>query len=119
MLLFVSISHSILREWIEEIEKCIKNDEGFKKRETLNEENEIAESFKRQNDLLSDKKRLLRTHLSVVDMTRDGPYLVFFFFFFFFFLILFLFLFLFLRICIYFYVFVFILNLFIHFPSPG
>ena len=58
----------------------MKNDEDFKRRDTLDEEDEIADSFKRQNDLLVDKKKLLRTHLSLADMSsQDGPYLVFFF----------------------------------------
>ena len=52
---------------MEAIESCTKNDSDFKKREQTDNETdqEIADSFKRQNDLLVDKKKNMRSHLSV------------------------------------------------------
>ena len=51
------------------IESCTKNDPGFKKKEKTDDademDDEIAESFKRQNDLLLDKKKNIKSHLSV------------------------------------------------------
>ena len=61
---------------MEEIEKCVKNDSGFKRRESLNELDEIAESFKRQNEIVVDKKKGLKNLLASTDSYTDEMHLV-------------------------------------------
>ena len=55
---------------MDDIEKCLVNDEGFAKKEVVDEgagTDEITESFKKQQDLISNKKK----HLVKLQMTQN------------------------------------------------
>lgn len=55
---------------MDDIEKCIVNDEGFIKKDVVDEgavTDDITESFKKQQDLISNKKK----HLVKLQMTQN------------------------------------------------
>jgi hypothetical protein len=51
---------------MDDIEKCMVNDEGYVRREELesSERDEIAESFKKQQEIITRKKNLVKMQMT-------------------------------------------------------